>query len=118
MKANLPTSWHKLPEREKRAISEAAEREIRNRVDREHARVQEVWIKMMCIVEANIHKFNEEQLSATIAYWKRLYRRIERMETNAEVDAYLDNRLKEAFPTMGFPQTRIEELKNMGKNKR
>lgn len=113
MKANLPKSWHSLPEREKRAISDALEKEIDSRVSKEHARVQEVWIKLMCIAEADIHGFDEVQLSSTLAYWKRLYSHIGRMDTNAEIDAYLEDKLKEAFPTMGFPQMRIDELKNM-----
>ena len=82
-----------------------------NLADKEHERVQEVMIKGNCIMLAQVFGYTEDQLLAYIAEWKRFYRRLERLGTQEAQDAWLEEQMKECFPTCGFPQFRIDELK-------
>jgi hypothetical protein len=83
-----------------------------NGMDKENERVQEVMIKGNCSMLARVFGFTEEQLLAYISEWKRFYRRLERLGTQEAQDAWLAEQMKECFPTCGFPQFRIDELKN------
>lgn len=73
--------------------------------------MQEVMIKAFCVISAQIFEATEEELLAGIAEWKRFYRRLERLGTQEAQDAWLEEQMKECFPTCGFPQFRIDELK-------
>lgn len=82
-----------------------------NGMDKENERVQEVMIKGNCVMLARVFGFTEEDLLAYVAEWKRFYRRLERLKTQDEQDAWLDAEMQKCFPTCGFPQFRIDELK-------
>lgn len=114
MKANVPRSWHNLPPVEKRALENLVREQAYLLADKEHERVQEVMIKGNCIMLAQIFGYTEEQLLAYVAEWKRFYRRLERLGTQEAQDAWLEEQMKTCFPTCGFPQFRIDELKRAG----
>lgn len=110
MKCNLPKSWHSLPPKEKELINEAFNERLYAELDREEAELQEIWIKLACVLLHDLHGFTEEELMKFIAGWKRIYRRNERAQNNQT--EWLAEEMEKCFPNCGFPQIRIDELKN------
>ena len=111
MKCNMPKSFNQLPKSERELIQNALNQQLTHLVDKEEAEVQEIWIKLACI---NLHEtfgFGEERLLRFIAAWNRIYRRNERLQTKAEQTAWLDAEMAKCFPKCGFPQNRIDRLK-------
>lgn len=107
----LPKSWHQLPQYEKDIINKALSEHAWKVADLQLAETQEIWIKLACILLHNNHGFDEEEMMQFIAEWKRIYGRNARIETKEEQTAWLEEEMKKCFPTCGFPQIRIDELK-------
>ena len=111
MRCNIPKDVTDMSPSQRRRIAKYYTQQAYNLADKEHERVQEVMIKGNCSMLARVFGFTEEQLLAYVAEWKRFYRRLERLKTQEEQDSWLDEQMKECFPTCGFPQFRIDELK-------
>ena len=111
MKCNLPKSWHQLPQYEKDAIQAALDKQLNYLLDKEEAEVQEIWIKLACILLHETYGFGEERLLRFIAAWDRVYRRNARIQTKSEQTEWLDAEMAKCFPKTGFPQIRIDRLK-------
>lgn len=111
MNCNIPRQVAQMSPSERLRIAKYYTEQMYNGMDRENERVQEVMIKGNCIMLAQVFGFTEEQLLAYISEWKRFYRRLERLGTQEAQDAWLEEQMKECFPTCGFPQFRIDELK-------
>ncbi len=111
MNCNMPTSFNKLPKSERDAIQNALNEELNHLLDKEEAEVQEIWIKLACILLHEQFGFGEERLGRFIAGWHRVYRRNERLANKEEQTAWLDAEMKKCFPKYGFPQRRIDSLK-------
>lgn len=111
MKCNIPKDVTDMSPSQRQRIAKYYTQQAYNLADKEHERVQEVMIKGNCILMAKLYGFTEEQLLAYISEWKRFYRRLERLGTQEAQDAWLEEQMKECFPTCGFPQFRIDELK-------
>jgi hypothetical protein len=114
MKCNIPKDVMDMSPSQRQRIAKYYTQQAYNLVDQEHERVQEVMIKGNCIMLAKIFGYTEEQLLAYLAEWKRFYRRLERLGTQEAQDAWIEEQMKECFPTCGFPQFRIDELKRAG----
>lgn len=112
MKCNIPTSFNKLPKSERDAIQNALNDQLNHLVDKEEAELQEIWIKLACILLHENFGFGEERLGRFIAGWHRVYRRNERTQTKSAQTAWLDEEMKKCFPKFGFPQRRIDNLKD------
>lgn len=110
MKANVPRSWHTLPPIEKRAIENLVKEEAYKIVDRENDEMQEIWIKLSCILLHDMG-LTEDELLQYIAGWKRMYRRNERCGNKDEQTAWLAREMERCFPS-GFPQMRIDDMKS------
>ena len=111
MKCNLPRSYNQLPQAEKDAIQEAFNEQLNHLLDKEEAEVQEIWIKLACILLHENFGFGEQRLSRFIIAWNRIYNRNARTQTKSEQTAWLDAEMKKCFPKNGFPQCRIDHLK-------
>lgn len=111
MNCNIPRQVTQMSPSERLRIAKYYTEQMYNGMDKENERVQEVMIKANCIYKYKYEGATEEQLLQYVAEWKRFYRRLERMKTQEEQDAWLDEQMKECFPTCGFPQFRIDELK-------
>lgn len=111
MNCNIPRQVTQMSPSERLRIAKYYTEQMYNGMDKENERVQEVMIKGNCSMLARVFGFTEEQLLAYVAEWKRFYRRLERHGTQEAQDAWLDEQMKECFPTCGFPQFRIDELK-------
>ena len=120
MKANLPkptrermntTQWAYLPQREKDAIHKMLEEHCAEFLEKEVAEVQEIWIKLCCILIKEQFHLDEEQMLQFVVAWSRMYRRNERIPTRREQQAWLAEEMTKCFPTVGFPQARIDRLK-------
>jgi hypothetical protein len=111
MKCNLPKSWHHLPQSEKDLIQDEFNKQLNYLIDKEEAEVQEIWIKLACILLHDTFGFGEERLLRFIAAWDRVYRRNARLETKSKQKEWLDEEMAKCFPNTGFPQMRIDRLK-------
>nr|DAF74480.1 MAG TPA: hypothetical protein [Caudoviricetes sp.] len=111
MKCNLPKSWNQLPKSEKELIQAELTKQLNHLVDKEEAEVQEIWIKLACILLHETFGFGEKRLGRFIAAWNRIYRRNERCRVKSEQTAWLEAEMAKCFPKFGFPQSRIDRLK-------
>ena len=112
MNCNLPKSWHQLPQSEKDKIYQAMTEEAYKIADRQTAETQEIWIKLACMLLRKSFDFNEEKLLQFVAAWNIFYQRNERVQTKEEQAAWLASEMETCFPECGFPQDRIDNLKN------
>ena len=108
----MPKSWDQLRDYDRQIILKVLDETADDRADKKLADTQEVWIKMGCIILDEMG-LTEEQLLQFIAAWKRMYRRNQRIETKEEQTAWLDRELARCFQETGFPQFRIDEMKEM-----
>ena len=106
----LPKTFYRLPGYEQKALTEAMNEHAYHLADLQLAETQEIWIKLACIILRS-HDFDEEEMLQFITEWKRIYSRNARIETKEEQTAWLEEEMKKCFPTCGFPQIRIDELK-------
>lgn len=106
----LPKTFYRLPDYEQKSLTEAMNEHAYHLADLQLAEAQEIWIKLDCI---NLREqgATEEDLMRYIAGWKRVYARNARIKTKEEQTAWLEEEMKKCFPTCGFPQIRIDELK-------
>lgn len=111
MNCNMPKSYFKLPKYERDAIEQQYNEMLEREVGKNGADLQEIWIKLACILLRDRHGFSEEDLLIFIAGWNRIYRKNERIKTKAEQDAWLSEEMNKCFPKNGFPQCRIDRLK-------
>lgn len=111
MKCNLPRSFLRLPPAEKDAITEVLNEQLNTAISKGEAELQEIWIKLACILLHDTFGFGEERLNRFIAAWNKVYRRNERLQTKSEQTAWLDAEMQKCFPKFGFPQHRIDKLK-------
>ena len=109
----LPKAWDRLPQYERDLIIRIMSETASETADKQLADTQEVWIKLCCILLHDRHDMDEEELLQFIADWKRMYRRNARIKTKEEQTAWLDTELARCFPSCGFPQFRIDEMKEM-----
>lgn len=111
MKCNIPKSFYQLPKAEQDAIQDAFNKRLNECLDKEEAEVQEILIKLACINLRENCGLDEEDLCKFIIGWNRIYRRNERLANKEEQTAWLDAEMKKCFPKFGFPQARIDHLK-------
>jgi hypothetical protein len=111
MKCNLPKSWHQLPQSEKDLIHAEFNKQLNYLIDKEEAEVQEIWIKLACMLLRDTFSFDEEHLLQFIAAWDRVYRKNARTQTQSDQKEWLDAEMAKCFPETGFPQMRIDRLK-------
>lgn len=111
MKCNLPRSYNQLPQAEKDVIEKYFNEQLNHYLDKEEAEVQDIWIKFACIVLRDRLKLDEEELVNFIVGWNRVYSKNARIKNKEEQTAWLDEEMKKCFPKIGFPQARIDHLK-------
>lgn len=118
MRANVPKPKKPprpvelMPEYQRQQIAKYYTGEAYKLADQEHEYVQEFMMKTDCIYMHDFLGCTEEQLLQYIAWRKRTYRRLDRFANRAEQDAWLESEMKRIFPTCGFPQMRIDDLKS------
>ena len=119
MKANLPKdktkksprSWDRLPEDEKKAITDYCTKVVTEQVTHEEAELQKRWIQLACIVLHNQKdRFGKTRCMAFLAGWKRMYRICNRFKTNAEIDAFLEKEMSAIFGEGGYPREWVDSL--------
>lgn len=113
MKANLPRSWWSLPKAERDSLQKVMTERVYDLVDEEEKQIQVTWMKLCCIVLHEVYGFGENRLLRFIARWKRIYARNKRYTTSESRDEWLDAEMKKLFKTCGFPDVRIQEMKDM-----
>lgn len=107
----MPKTWDRLSDYDRKILTKVMSDTAYDMVDKELRDTQEIWIKLCCVLLHDSHDMDETELLQVIADWKRMYRRNERIKTKEEQTAWLDRELARCFPTCGFPQFRIDEMK-------
>lgn len=117
MKANIkkppkpPRSWDRLPESERKALTDFCAQTVTEQVNHDEATLQKRWIQLACIVLHNQKdKFDKERCMSFIAGWKRVYRTCERFETGEEIDEYLKREMESIFGKDGYPYEWVDSL--------
>lgn len=117
-KTKPPKSWHKLPEHERNALVEFQRETIdeltRINLDHEEAELQKAWLKMGCIVNYEMSGYGAIRARRWLSRWKRLYRKIEKLKTTEERDAFLDAEMEKIFGKGGYPSEWVDSLENRG----
>lgn len=104
-----PKPWERLPQRDKDIISQVYTDLLNEQLGKDIQTVQEVMIKLGCVILAEMG-LEELDLIKYVAKWTRAYRRLEREQLlNTE---WLDEQMTQCFPTHGFPQDRIDNMKD------
>jgi hypothetical protein len=112
MKAYVRRGFLDLPKREQEAIKQELTEQYYGRLDEELKQTQVTWIKLQCYV-LDKAGLTEEQILWAIVEWKRAYAKNRRFKTNEARDKWLDGEMKRIFKTCGFPDVRIQEMKDM-----
>lgn len=115
MRANIPRSWWQLPQSERDALQKVMTEKVYDLVDEEEKEMQVVWIKLACLLLHDVFGFGEKRLLRFIAAWRRMYRRHARFnrDDKHDRDEWLDSEMRRLFPKGGFPDVRIQEMKDM-----
>lgn len=111
MKANMPRSWWNLPIAERESLKKVLSDQCYELLNKEEAELQEVWIKLACILLHETFGFGEERLLRFIARWDRVYRKNARNIDKTAQREWLEAEMAKCFPRGGFPQERIDHLK-------
>lgn len=112
MKAYVRPSYVDLPKRDQEIIKRELTEQYYNQLDEELKQMQVTWIKLLCFV-LDARGLSEEDILWVIAQWKRAYARNRRFKTDEARDKWLDGEMKRIFKTCGFPEVRIQEMKDM-----
>ena len=117
MKANLPRekkppkAWDRLPEVEKKIIKDYCIEVVREQVNHEEALLQKRWLQLACIVLHNQKdRYGKLRCMAFLRGFKRVYRRCEKFNSNAEIDAYLKQEMDSIFGVDGYPYEWVDSL--------
>lgn len=109
MKANLPIPWQRLPRREKEAIGDYCKEVASKEMERETRVLLEMYIKISCILQHDVYGHGEKRLTMYLGSHRMFFRRLKKMQTQAEQMAYLDMRISKIFKD-GFPKEFIDGL--------
>ena len=114
MRPNMPRSWYSLPKSERDSLQKAMTEKVYELLVEEEKEMQVIWIKLLCIIDHNLFGHGEERQLRKIAEWKRMYRRQARFGDDKEArNKWLDAEMKKIFRKGGFPDVRIQEMKEM-----
>lgn len=109
MKCNLPKTWEQLQKKDKDVINRVYIEMMNEELDKDIQTVQEILIKMSCIILHDEFGFRDLRLLRFVSAWRKAFRRIEREKLRQA--EWLDEELARCFPKGGFPQERIDHLK-------
>ena len=110
MKANVPRSYLNLPPKEKKAIDQVLVKWAEDQVNHEEAELQKIWLQMACIVLHEAFGFGQRRCLTFLGNWKRMYRRIAKIATKEEQDAFLKAEMDKIFGEGGYPYEFIDSL--------
>ena len=109
MKCRLPRAWDQLPKKDKDTISRVCTEMMNEELKKDIQTVQEVMIKLGCIILDEMGLDELEKIKYVVK-WTRAYRRLAREQLlNAE---WLNEQMVRCFPVHGFPQERIDNMKD------
>lgn len=111
----MPKSWFKLPEYERKAITDLCEETVNQRVDHEEAILQKRWLKIACIV---LHRqkdpYGKMRCMAFLKDFKRMYVYCSRFKSGEEIEAWLTAEMEKIFGKDGYPTEWVDALENGG----
>lgn len=110
MKANIPKGWHRLPPKEKEAISDYLQKVAFEQREKDMRIMLDLYIKMVCVTLHDAFGFGEKRLMMFLGNHKRLFHRQSKMVKDGSQIEYLDRRMAEIFKKGGFPEGFFEKL--------
>jgi hypothetical protein len=113
MKARLPKSWDRLPQREKEIINQVMTEEVIRQVCHEQAELQKIWLQMACIVLHNNFGFGKKRCLLFLANWREMYRINTKLTSKEKQTDYLAREIEKIFGKGGYPKEYIDKLEEM-----
>lgn len=113
MKVRLPKAYLDLSRRDKDIIDEVCRAEIEERLNKEYAKLQRIWLKFACIVLNKGFGFGRKRCLLWLANWREAYRLNSRMESSEEQKEYLDEELDRIFKKDGYPEEFVDKLEKI-----
>lgn len=110
MNARIPTSYLKLPQREKDAIDKLVLSEINKALDEEEVDLFVQYSKMLCIVLYDHFGLEEDDLYLVLACFKTLKRKYRKLKTAQEIKPALEKEMNRIFKKNKFPADFVEGL--------
>ena len=110
MKANVPKSWDRLPQAQRKSIREYALNIAKEQMEKDGRIILDLYIKMVCLTLHDAFGFGEKRLTMFLGSHKRLFHRQRRMVENNEQLEYLDKRMAEIFKKGGYPQGFFDDM--------
>lgn len=110
MKARIPTSYLKLPQREREAIDNLVLSEINKALDEEEVALFAQYSKMLCIVLHDHFGFGEDRLYRVLGSFKALKRKYRKLKTAQEIRPALEKEMERIFKKSKFPTDFVESL--------
>lgn len=114
MKANVRRSYLSLPPKEKAAIDQALVKWAEDKVNHEEAELQKIWLQMACIVLHDAFGFGHMRCLTFLGNWKRMYKRMTKISSKEEQDAFLKTEMDKIFGEDGYPYEFIDSLEKRG----
>ena len=113
MKVRLPKPYRNLPPSEQQDIEVAMNAWALDRVDKEHAKVQKIYLMLDCIVQHDYLRRSKEEILLHLANFREVYRINSQIKTEAEQRAWLDAKMTEIFGEGGFPYEYLDKLEKI-----
>lgn len=114
MKANVRRSYLSLPPKEKKAMDDAIVKYIEDKVNHEEAELQKIWLQMACIVNHDAFGHGAMRCTTFLGGWKRMYKRMSKIGSKQEQDAFLKAEMDKIFGVDGYPYEFIDSLEKRG----
>lgn len=113
MKARLPKSWDRLPQREKEIINQVMTDEVVKQVVHEQAELQKIWLQMACVVLHNNFGFGKDRCLLFLANWREMYRLNSKLEGREDQTEFLATEMEKIFGKGGYPKEYIDKLEEL-----
>lgn len=114
MKANIGRSLLRMPPKEKAAVEQALVKWAEDKVNHEEAELQKIWLQMACIVLHDAFGLGAMRCTTFLGSWKRMYKRMSKISTKEEQDAFLKTEMEKIFGKDGYPYEFIDSLEKRG----
>ena len=114
MKANIGRSLLRMPPKEKAAVEQALVKWAEDKVNHEEAELQKIWLQMACIVLHDAFGHGAMRCTTFLGSWKRMYKRMSKISSKEEQDAFLKTEMEKIFGKDGYPYEFIDSLEKRG----
>lgn len=110
MTSRVPKEWYQLSKSAQNKVSEYLVALANDQEEKDMRIVLELIIKMVCCLLYDTENFDETQLTLFVGNFQTIFNEQQRLVSKGKQREFLDGRMKEIFPTLGFPQSFLDSL--------